>query len=845
MKLISTKMKGFSTAFSGVVEIDWQALGPGLIAVTGDNEAGKTTLLEAAIFGVLYRRFPSYGERIAEKVQPGVRDAFIETTFEIGGHTYRALVECDPEFSGGKGKTECRMFVDGGTKPIAGPLQADFDAFVEKNICPEDLFLAAPFACQGGDGSILKATKGERKKLFSQRLLGSTKREAMAGKVKEMLATSSANLSKLDDDLARANGAATMMVSIEAELASLVSAIEKASADYEAIEYAVGLGEFRVAEASAREDGLAKMQADRLSHEELLESVCAMIQSAQEKLQNADKARAWLTENQVDESTKPALEKRITSLGGEVAKLDAEIQALITAKSELDFLANQLEISCAKKVELACAVDAHGRGDSATTKHGIESTVNEITSKRKQLDDLRRQLDEYTDKRNQLQLLEREFTNQRIQAERAATSLSGVDEANPICIVCPLAKDAIQSKAAYDEDKHADLLGELAETSSKRNSIKCDIADLESKISGLESTLILLNDQLEYNKHGEALREKLAEAIALCKEIERRISTLDKPEVIESTLAAKVEDRSRIADSLSRARGELAALDTRIEYAKSQESIASHVDVLRVELIGLNLRKKSIEEQLEQSENVDAQLEEVRRYLDSVRDSYDTSRNALAEMQQRLGELELEKARLEGTLQPLRNASSNLGNLSQKRQDEAMRGEALALLAKGLGNDGITALEVSVIGPVVADIANSILSDSALGSRYRIAIETLAEKADGGYKEVFDVRLIDTQAERNGSKTSGGATVIFDEALRLAIAIYNSQSCGRELLTLVRDETAGMLSEENASDYVSLLRRAIDIGGFHQVLFVAHQRSVWEQADAVIRIESGEIKRVK
>ena len=91
----------------------------------------------------------------------------------------------------------------------------------------------------------------------------------------------------------------------------------------------------------------------------------------------------------------------------------------------------------------------------------------------------------------------------------------------------------------------------------------------------------------------------------------------------------------------------------------------------------------------------------------------------------------------------------------------------------------------------------------------------------------------------------GGATVIFDEALRLAIAIYNSQSCGRELVTLVRDETAGMLSEENASDYVSLLRRAIDIGGFHQALFVAHQRSVWEQADAVIRIESGEIKRVK
>ena len=50
-----------------------------------------------------------------------------------------------------------------------------------------------------------------------------------------------------------------------------------------------------------------------------------------------------------------------------------------------------------------------------------------------------------------------------------------------------------------------------------------------------------------------------------------------------------------------------------------------------------------------------------------------------------------------------------------------------------------------------------------------------------------------------------------------------------------RDETAGALDPENGEAYVSMLRRALSVGGFHQLVYVEHQSDLVEMADAKIR----------
>src|SRR5690606_27645389 len=120
----------------------------GLIAVVGDNGAGKSHVLELSGPATIYREFSSYGEGFASHVATGVRDAFSDLVFSIDGAKYRALVQCDPQFGGGKGKTEAflmRESAPGEWAPIAGPLVKDFDAAIARILPSRELFLASVF----------------------------------------------------------------------------------------------------------------------------------------------------------------------------------------------------------------------------------------------------------------------------------------------------------------------------------------------------------------------------------------------------------------------------------------------------------------------------------------------------------------------------------------------------------------------------------------------------------------------------------------------------------------------------------------------------------------------------
>ena len=62
--------------------------------------------------------------------------------------------------------------------------------------------------------------------------------------------------------------------------------------------------------------------------------------------------------------------------------------------------------------------------------------------------------------------------------------------------------------------------------------------------------------------------------------------------------------------------------------------------------------------------------------------------------------------------------------------------------------------------------------------------------------------------------------------------------------TLFRDETVGALDPINAKEYVRMLRRAMDLGGFYQVIFICHTPLVWELADRVVEVRDGRVQTV-
>jgi exonuclease SbcC len=85
-------------------------------------------------------------------------------------------------------------------------------------------------------------------------------------------------------------------------------------------------------------------------------------------------------------------------------------------------------------------------------------------------------------------------------------------------------------------------------------------------------------------------------------------------------------------------------------------------------------------------------------------------------------------------------------------------------------------------------------------------------------------------------------TATFNEAVNLGIATYNMrQGEGVRYETLFQDETAGALDAANGKEYVRMLRRAMDLGGFYQVIFICHSPLVWELADNILSIGGGRV----
>lgn len=119
-------------------------------------------------------------------------------------------------------------------------------------------------------------------------------------------------------------------------------------------------------------------------------------------------------------------------------------------------------------------------------------------------------------------------------------------------------------------------------------------------------------------------------------------------------------------------------------------------------------------------------------------------------------------------------------------------------------------------------------------------------KADGkGMVDDFDVEVRNKNLDRTClvDELSGGQFVLVNEAVNLGIAIYNMwQGEGIRYETLFRDETVGALDAVNGKEYVRMLRRAMDLGGFHQVIFICHTQLVCDLADSVLAVGGGQVR---
>jgi exonuclease SbcC len=289
------------------------------------------------------------------------------------------------------------------------------------------------------------------------------------------------------------------------------------------------------------------------------------------------------------------------------------------------------------------------------------------------------------------------------------------------------------------------------------------------------------------------------------------------------------ERQRRVVDEERQRYEELRAVEARRnERLKALERLAQ----ARAE-VGEELSRK--ESALSAFADLDAKMRRSRREIENVEYLIVSCRRERDGLIARQAQIKQRREQLEAARTRLAQVEAELGTARAECDD-------FNYLARVFGPDAIQLCEIQAAGPQVSILVNSLL-EGCFDNKFEIRFRTQRPKVDGkGMVDDFDVEVHNKNLDRTClvDELSGGQFVLVNEAVNLGIAVYNMrQDEGIRYETLFRDETVGALDAVNGKEYVRMLRRAMDLGGFHQVIFICHTPLVSELADCVLSVAGG------
>jgi DNA repair protein SbcC/Rad50 len=866
-------IKGLTT-YREEQTLDLAAIGPGIIAVAGPNGSGKTTLLEA-IPGGLYRQTPSRGN-IASIAT--ARDARVELVGENGA-PFAIRLDIDSH----TGKQEA-VIMDAFGESLAGPKVRDFDAYVSGHMPPLDVYLASFFASQTGAGSVLKMSRSDRRALFG-RLLGLDQLEEMATAAREKARAVETDMATTRAALDAIKAGAGDVIELERQLAK---ARENEAAAAEVAKAAEAKYQAAIAECDRLEtlakDAEKTSQAARDARGKALEAK-AIKHGIESRLKALDPILSLADEiRTVSESLRKA-ESSLLALEGEARAAEAAEKAAADRVAEAlrkfkQAQARETEIGGKLKALAAILMDAPKIRMIALELDAAASEIDIIRQAGEDAASVERQAQEAVDMRR------REYQEAAKAHDSAARDLADARaraiEAKKRLAAAEQSTSSVPCAGSLDDVARAGCPALVGHFRTRDESRKV-IDDIEARVPDLTKAAdnALAKKCSADSAEKEALRAKVE---ANAKTIEIRSKYRDLRENVERLRAA---DRSA---ELTRAEAEAGILKQNHHQAAAAAAEAdeewqglsmdhhSAMQVSEEKRERLSWQRREISE-LRDADRMKA-LEDAERQAAELKGRLDPARTAVEETEAEAVKLEAlvvpvdwflqncaddalkyEDGNRRTTIETLKEAGNQVARIEvQLTAAQAAQDKAQALMEKlapmeadlaewrwlgrGLGREGVQALELDAAGPQVATLANELLAD-AYGPRFQLRFETQAAMASGkGVKETFDIVVVDTERGRegNGEDLSGGEKVIVGEALGLAVGLFHAQAAGVNLGTVVRDETVGALDPENAERYIAMLRSFLRVGKVHQLLYVAHSPALVDMADAVVRVEDGRIQ---
>lgn len=826
MRPLSLKLRGV-TRFTGAVDLDLSGLS-GLVAVTGPNGAGKTTIMESLLPAALYREMPSRGKTLGAACS---RPSVLDLTIEHDGAVWRALHQVDPTAAGGRGKAEAVLYRDG--IPLTGGRLTDFDQAVAAAFPPSSVVLASVFAAQGGIGSFASLSPVDRRDLLAK-ILGLEELQRLAERAREARKTCDAIAADLGERYAVAVAAREQGAALRAELdgyhAALVAAearVDEARATEEGcaltLATATAVAEERWAQVEALERRARDLGAQR-------DAILAAMHGAGRDVTAARTALHTLHGLREAEALRVAMEADRTEIRQRYTEELARARAAKVDSDRAFERTNERDRVEAHRRTIGARLAALPTVDLEELAH-LDATAGEA------LAEAQRAVPEPLARPEGVQSTRAAVARAEADAGLiAGVPCASIDVPFP-CRFLGGARAGAEGLAALRAEL-ARLEGAEVEWGMREAQIRSARARLDMAAAGATRSREALRAAQGTEEQRTALAVALAALPAPDADDEGRRRHIEvvlglRQEAVDRALRDGVEIKAAIdslGDTAGRLRvaelaaGRLPDLEERwARLTADGERVAAEIVALP-QRTGLDDRHSPV-------------MFGLRAALERSRGEVRTGRAALEG-------LAATRARTEGRLLQLGDVEGAVLDAQRRRVELDRTRSGLVLLERALGREGIQALEIDAAGPELSELTTELLA-AIVGPRWAIQLRTIRE-AEGAKKTREVCELLAIDGLRGGTRTvdqlSGGELTVVEEALKLAIAVYNARRTGIRWGALWRDECDGRLDPAIAARYPEMLRRAAELGGFEVVYFVTHREELAAQADARIRIsEAGAV----
>lgn len=350
-----------------------------IVAVVGNNGAGKTFFLEC-IPGALYGYFPfrmykQAGISIYDMVTPGI-DGFIEMVFTIGGRRYR--IERNIEIRGTwksntfneTGKNQNVVIqedVDGEWVSRAEKAKA-VNEYVEREICPQQLFLASSFNSQNSAGDIVDCGADERKQIFAN-IIGLSELQRKAELFMARTRFIDGLINQQETLKASEQGRIVDEEMLKSEIETAKGDIERSAGERESLESA----RMVLLEQKAKFDSIeTELQNCKKSMDDLSQSLSA-------KKNDAEKLRKMILAKTGIQRDIDSLRELKESLLAREADLES-LNAKLTGVKELDDRLAEIKLEVQKALTAIQSERARADSDLSTMKRRLDKARVEFQS---------------------------------------------------------------------------------------------------------------------------------------------------------------------------------------------------------------------------------------------------------------------------------------------------------------------------------------------------------------------------------------------------------------------------------------------------------------------------------